>query len=93
MVSFEIENCPNGQNVTNDQFRAIGEVVASDPLYYDYVITEARETGGLYFLIVERLCPKYRHSLTFFRVDVGGDWGVLYECKPTEDEEEEDGKD
>lgn len=80
MISFEIEDCPNGQNVSNDQFAAIHEIVSED-WSRNYVITEAQETGGDYFLIVEKEQDGDTVTETYFRVEFDGRWGVLYECK------------
>lgn len=81
MISFEIEDCPNGQNVTNDQFQAIYAIALQD-WSRSYVVTEAQETGGDYFLIVEKLQDGDTVTETYFRVEFDGDWGVLFEYRP-----------
>lgn len=81
MISFEMENMPNGQNITNDEFSALHEIVSQD---WDrsYVVTDAEDSAGGWFLIVEkRGAEDSRETETYFRVDDDGDWGVLWERK------------
>lgn len=86
MISFEIADMPNGQNVTNDEFSAIHAIVAQE-WDRNYVISDARDSAGDWFLIVERKrADDSKVTETYFRVDDAGDWGVLFEA-PEFDEE------
>lgn len=83
MISFQLEDAPIAQDVTNDQFQAIHEIVAQD-WSRDYTITDAQETGGDWFLIVERRDSNDEETETYFRVEFDGDWGVLFQTREGE---------
>lgn len=79
-ISFEsVGEYPNGYSINDAELAALYAIVISDRDSYDYDVTEARETGGKPFLIVEKRCPKYEYTQTYYRVDSGGAWGVLFE--------------
>lgn len=92
MISFEMEDMPNGQNVTNDQFAAIHEIVSKD-WSRNYVVTDAKETDGDWFLILEkREDGDPRETETYYRIEFDGDWGVLWEKEQPETDEEFDAR-
>jgi hypothetical protein len=79
-ISFEsVGDYPNGYSITDEELAALYAIVISNQNSYDYDVTEARETGGRCFLVVEKRCPKYEYTQTYYRVDAGGAWGVLFE--------------
>jgi hypothetical protein len=78
MISFEMEDCPNGQNVTNDQFAAIHTIVSED-WSRNYVITDAKETSGDWFLVLEKKEDGESEAEAYYRIEFDGDWGVLWE--------------
>lgn len=81
MISFEMADMPNGQNITNDEFSALHEIVAQD-WGRNYVISDAKDSAGDWFLVVERKAAEdSKETETYFRVDDDGDWGVLWERK------------
>jgi hypothetical protein len=77
VISFEMEDMPNGQNVTNDQFAAIHEIVSQD-WSRNYVVTDAKDSGGDWFLILEKVQDGDVGTETYYRIEVDGDWGVLW---------------
>lgn len=83
MISFEsVGDYPNGYSISAAEFQALSEIMDEDEGYYDYDVTEARETSGLRFMVVEKRCPKYEYTQTYYRVDTDGSWGTLYEVPP-----------
>jgi hypothetical protein len=79
-----MNDMPNAQSITSDEFRAIYEIVDQD-WSRNYAISDARDTAqGLWFLIVERQKDGDHETETYFRVDFDGDWGILYEVPKEE---------
>lgn len=88
MISFEsVADYPNGYSITTDQFRAIHEI-ASKNWSRNYNVHEAQETGGGYFLIVEKERDGDSTTETYYRVEFDGDWGILFEAPATYPEHE-----
>lgn len=80
MITFEsVGDYPNGYSLSDAEFQALFEIMATDELYYDYAVTEAQETAGWRFLVVEKRCPKYEYAHTYYRIDTDGSWGVLFQ--------------
>jgi hypothetical protein len=80
MISFEMSDMPNAQSITNDQFQAIYAIALQD-WSRNYTVTDAKETDGDWFLIVEKELDGDSMTQTFYRVEPDGDWGILYEVK------------
>jgi hypothetical protein len=80
MITFEsVGDYPNGYSISDAELAALYAITISDRDSYDYAVTEAQETGGLRFMVVEKRCPKYEYAHAYYRVDTGGAWGVLFE--------------
>ncbi len=79
MITFEsVSDYPNGYSLSEAEFEGLSEIMATDRLYYDWAVTECRETKGPRFLVVEKRCPKYEYAHVYFRLDADGSWGVLF---------------
>lgn len=81
MITFAAEDMPNGQSITNDEFAALHEIVSQD-WSRNYVVSDAEDSAGGWFLIVERRADgDSKETEVYFRVDDDGDWGILWEQK------------
>lgn len=78
MISFEMEDMPIGQNITNDEFSAVHEIVSQD-WDQDYRVFDAVLGWEGRTLLVERVGEDERLANAVFKLGVDGDWQQVWE--------------